>query len=100
MRKKFVQLGKTINGKIVKNERYDVEEFCQLVFPVGDLTTHGWIKYSWFDKLFNTKKYRDAIKEAEEWEFIEVAHFRLGEKIRELIDKDKKGKGSWKNQKI
>ena len=92
-REKFVQLGKRINGKIVKNEQYGVEEFCELVFPKKE---PKWIIYNNLQRLFNTKKYKEAVKQYEEWKLNTSANVILKNKITQLIGKDVKGKGSWR----
>lgn len=92
-REKFVQLGKRINGRIVKNEQYDIVEFCELVFPKKE---PKWIIYNNLQRLFNTKKYKEAVKQYEEWKLNTSANVILKNKITQLIDKDVKGKGSWR----
>ena len=88
----YVQLGKRRNGRIVKAENYDIKEFFDLCLFTAGYKEIIVPDYSWFDKTFNTKKYKFAKRQQlrlKEYFFVNEC---VTEGMIELIKEDKFGR--------
>jgi hypothetical protein len=89
----FIQLGLRKNGRIVKNEQYDIDKLARKVFSEFVVPSPNW-----FDRTFKTKTYR-LVMEGKAYVrgyALAVDEFKAG--IIRLIDNDVKGKGSPKGR--
>lgn len=82
---RFVCLIKRKNGRIVKNEAYDLEQFSKIVFD-----QYEEIEYSWYDKMFKTETYTLYLEN----QMYERAKHLLLTTMLMLIEFDVEGKGT------
>ena len=84
MKEKFIQIGERSNGRITKNEQYDIDEFMSLLYSnVNILEPHYTLKDRW-DCFWQTDKERSIILDEHIVDYIQV----IKQNIEEMIDND------------
>jgi hypothetical protein len=88
----YVQLGKRRNGRIVKAENYDLDNFLDKCMEVLNPKIIMLPNLSWYDKVFKTKKFltHERIYHGHRINLLYKAAIKTG--MKELIKRDDFGR--------